>query len=68
MRAYKESHVRYHTAPEWCQPDKLATLGFSAFLGVCDQDRKPHVGQQIFINGGFLSTDLDSIRNSREVL
>ena len=33
-----------HTAPEWCQPDRLVTLSFSAFLVVCDQDKKPHVG------------------------
>ena len=37
----------WHTVPEGGQPDKLATLSFSAFLVVCDQDRKPHVGQQI---------------------
>ena len=36
-----------HTAPDWCQPDKFATLSFSAFLVVCDRDKKPHVGQQI---------------------
>ena len=36
-----------HTAPEWCQPDRLGTLSFSAFLVVCDQDKKPHVSQQI---------------------
>ena len=42
-----------HTAPEWCQPDKLTTLSFSAFLVVCDQDRKPHVGQQILKGGNF---------------
>ena len=36
-----------HTAPEWCQPEKFATLSFSAFLVVCDQDKKLQVGQQI---------------------
>ena len=34
----------HHTAPEWGQAEKLATLSFSAFLVVCDQDKKPHVG------------------------
>ena len=42
-----------HTAPEGCQPAKLATLSFSAFLVVCDQDKKPHVGQQILKGGNF---------------
>ena len=37
----------YHTAPEWCQPEKSATLSFSAFLVICDQDKKLQVGQQI---------------------
>ena len=36
-----------HTAPEWCQPEKFATLSFSAFLVICDQDKKLQVGQQI---------------------
>ena len=36
-----------HTAPEWCQPEKSATLSFSAFLVICDQDKKLQVGQQI---------------------
>ena len=36
-----------HTAPEWCQPEKSAILSFSAFLVICDQDKKLHVGQQI---------------------
>ena len=36
-----------HTAPERCQPEKFATLSFSAFLVVCDQDKKLQVGQQI---------------------
>ena len=36
-----------HTAPERRQPDKFATLSFSAFLVVCDQDKKLQVGQQI---------------------
>ena len=40
-------HQAEHTAPDWCQPDKFATLSFSAFLVVCDRDKKPHVGQQI---------------------
>ena len=42
-----------HTAPEWCQPVKLATLSFSAFLVVCDQDKTIHVGQQILKGGNF---------------
>ena len=42
-----------HTAPERCQPDKLATLSFSAFLVVCDQDKKLQVGQQILKGGNF---------------
>ena len=36
-----------HTAPERCQPEKFATPSFSAFLVVCDQDKKLQVGQQI---------------------
>ena len=44
---------RRHTAPEWCQPDKLVTLSFSAFLVVCDQDKKPHIVQQILKGGNF---------------
>ena len=44
-------HICYqrfqHTAPEWCQPEKFATLSFSAFLVICDQDKKLQVGQQI---------------------
>ena len=42
-----------HTAPERCQPDKFATLSFSAFLVVCDQDKKLQVGQQILKGGNF---------------
>ena len=38
---------RHHTAPERCQPEKFATLSFSAFLVVCDQDKKLQIGQQI---------------------
>ena len=40
-------------------PTSLQLLSFSAFLVVCDQDKKPHVGQQILKGGGgqFLSTD-----------
>ena len=34
-------YQQVHTAPDWCQPDKLGTLSFSAF---CDRDKKPHVG------------------------
>ena len=33
-----------HTAPEWCQPDKLATLSFSAFLVVFDPGRSALLG------------------------
>ena len=44
-----------HTAPEWCQPDKLATLSFSAFLVICDQDKKPHVGQKNLKGGNFVN-------------
>ena len=40
-------HLIPHTAPEWCQPEKFATLSFSAFLVICDQDKKLQVGQQI---------------------
>ena len=36
-----------HTVPERCQPEKFATPSFSAFLVVCDQDKKLQVGQQI---------------------
>ena len=39
--------TRMHTAPERCQPEKFATPSFSAFLVVCDQDKKLQVGQQI---------------------
>ena len=39
--------VALHTAPERCQPEKFATLSFSAFLVVCDQDKKLQIGQQI---------------------
>jgi len=42
-----------HTAPEWCQPAKFATLSFSAFLVICDQDKSVHVGQQILNGGNF---------------
>ena len=42
-----------HTAPEWCQPDRLGTLSFSAFLVVCDQDKKPYVVQHILYGGNF---------------
>ena len=49
--------IATHTAPEWCQPDKLATLSFSAFLVVCDQDKRPYVGQQI-LKGGNLHHNL----------
>ena len=40
-------HIALHTAPERCQPEKFATPSFSAFLVVCDQDKKLQVGQQI---------------------
>ena len=47
------SLITTHTAPERCQPDKFATLSFSAFLVVCDQDKKLQVGQQILKGGNF---------------
>jgi len=42
-----------HTAAEWCQPEELATLSFSAFLVVCDQEKKANVGQQISKGGNL---------------
>ena len=42
-----------HTAPEWCQPVRFATLSFSAFLVVCDQDKSVQTGQQILKGGNF---------------
>ena len=36
-----------HTAPYLCQPDRLATLSFSAILIVCDRDKNIHIAQQI---------------------
>ena len=45
--------IKTHTAPERCQPEKFATLTFSAFLVVCDQDKKLQIGQQILQGGNF---------------
>ena len=44
-----------HTAPEWCQPNKLATLSYSAFLVISDQDKEPHVVQQILKGAIFVN-------------
>ena len=46
-RAFLRNVAMQHTAPERCQPEKFATLSFSAILVVCDQDKKLQVGQQI---------------------